>query len=671
MEYYMMLISWGERLQPFATAESGAYYDDYIQGKWRFVRSYEALSTRFPELRCGTEQVDFPHFWFYSALAAVFYQPLKLAGADIGNSFNLVHLALLGLGLWVSFRRWGHPGAISFLLVCLVSPTLWYVDKAHTEFFTIALGSVAMVLFATRGYASAGICLAAISTQNPPFAILAVIAAVFGFAVEGKAFLRQWPYLLIAASLVALHPCYYLLRHGAVSPQFLLGVELFGESGGSFRRMTCFLVDPDLGLFPNWPFYLIILAIVSVLAIRRRLAVDWPILLFSAFWVCVSAWAHSKTVTIASGGSTHVARYALWYLPLLLPPLVVTCRAVSGASFSLRLGAAALVAWSAIYALTYYWPFQPVMHRQRTEIARLLYRYVPEAYDPLPRIFLSRTRPKQHQILEEWAVANPSGRKVLINARQLELVDPANLPGVSGCSLLDPLAVYGEARRKLATIADSPDWFYLNRPDAYLPEGWSFEDLTTVRFEKGLPTAWITRKPTSVLHWAERDGSYTLSFVAGPGPAIPNSRRRCLEVLLPGGERQRIHCVGWQRYTIPFKAVRGFNRITIRCKDKPQRHPRELRMEASRGTWLAGLRKIKLVRNEPREFSALSTRSSIAASLETFMLVCDKRLAIVIDGDLTQAARVYEPISDGVGFFAFKVPEEEVRRIARTILRLL
>ncbi|MCK9912270.1 hypothetical protein MXD81_24160, partial [Microbacteriaceae bacterium K1510] len=55
---------------------------------------------------------------------------------------------------------------------------------------------------------------------------------------------------------------YYFARYGVVTPQVLAG----GATPGLYLNIWyIWLIDPDIGLFPNWPFGLLLLGAGALL----------------------------------------------------------------------------------------------------------------------------------------------------------------------------------------------------------------------------------------------------------------------------------------------------------------------------------------------------------------------------------------------------------------------
>jgi len=89
---------------------------------------------------------DFPHFWVYPLLASPGVLVTRLFGIASTYAFAWLNCGLLALALVVARPRLGP--AMSLLL--FAGPILWWLDKAHSEPFTFALLTIAMLLVIER-----------------------------------------------------------------------------------------------------------------------------------------------------------------------------------------------------------------------------------------------------------------------------------------------------------------------------------------------------------------------------------------------------------------------------------------------------------------------------------------------------------------------------------------
>lgn len=325
-EYYGLFYAWSLEHRPWMTA---AAYDAY----GALVRSnaivglvpQDALASSFQALRVGATS-DFNHFWFYSLLAALCGKAAGLLGMTLTphQCFLGLHFAALAATAAIAYRCYAWKGVLAVALMVLVSPVFWFINKVHTEFLTVCLLLSAVILVTGRRYLEAAFCIALAATQNPSFALIACIPLFYRVVLQRKQPYSLWDVALCVGVVLAVlaHPVYYFARYGVVTPQLLAGGAQLGRDLGTFY---VWILDPDLGLLPNWPLgVLVLLAGLAGLALARRrgperVKADPLWLVFCALYLAVNFFAHASTTNLNSGATPGLARYALWYLPLGFP----------------------------------------------------------------------------------------------------------------------------------------------------------------------------------------------------------------------------------------------------------------------------------------------------------------------------------------------------------------
>lgn len=324
-EYIAMYYAWKETGRPFLTTVVGEHYEALrATGAIAGMIPYTTILDSFPALKLGSTQ-DVNHFWFYSLLAAFFGKIGSGLGffRDPTYAFALLHTSLALVANLVALRFFGAAGLIAASFILVGSPAIWFVDKIHTEFFTVATTLIAVLGLLAKRLPLATLGLALASTQNLSFALpAAVTGAVWLFNVPGPKPSRVDVALVVAAALVALlHPFYYFARFGAFTPQvFGYGAKFSLEGLGN---SLLWFFDPDMGLFPNWPVSVAVIIIGGIAWAKRggfpggARAYALMALLFSTNFI-----AQSATITLNSGGTVDIARYAFWYLPFLAPFLI-------------------------------------------------------------------------------------------------------------------------------------------------------------------------------------------------------------------------------------------------------------------------------------------------------------------------------------------------------------
>lgn len=422
-EYFAMYYAFATECQPYVTADVVRTYEAEQEAHpvERFASS-SVFSKQFLEklqvTKDGEVQQDFPHFWFYSLLAAFFSPVTHVLGLGATTSFLLLHTVLLWFAAMVCYRYHGWPGLLAFAILWLASPIAWYTNKVHTELFTFAVGVAAMAFAGSRRYLAAGFCMAVLSTQNPLWGALAVAATGWHLIVNLRKGFRWWEFAAMAATggVLALHPVYYLTRYEVVTPQFLTG------AAGGFMGLDVALValaDPQLGLLPNWPIGVVLLLAAVVLAIRggvRQVRVGLFVCLFVALWVAVSLYSHGSTGHQDHGAILYASRYGTWYIPLFLPLAVVVIAAVRRLRYPARWGVVGAAAALALISASQYWPQRKSDPVGPTPFARTLLHTFPSLYRPYPQVFIQRfaVREGRGDIWEQASFVEPVSRLALV-----------------------------------------------------------------------------------------------------------------------------------------------------------------------------------------------------------------------------------------------------------------
>lgn len=420
-EYYAMFYAWSEGGRPWMTAAANAAYD-------RLQQSTEVVGLVprgwfyevFSELRVG-DTTDFNHFWFYSLLALFCQKAALLLGVhlSIHASFLTLHALLLGGTTAAAYRYYGWRGAAVMLLMIVGSPVLWFLDKVHTEPFTVCLLLVGMMQMHRSRYAAASLLFALVSTQNPSFALIAGIPWAYRVLLQWRERYTKTELLLLALAAVTVlaHPAYYHMRYGVITPQLLAGGAALGSNLSSFY---VWIIDPDLGLLPNWPLGTLALLAGAALWWRRRRAPAhrghaWHELLFIAAYLLINFYAQSSTSNLNSGATPGLARYALWYLPLAFTLLLwISEQCPWGTK---RGYAAVLVALLLTGAsIQRYNPRTPEQYVSPSSLSYALQSRLPKLYDPAPEIFMERFSGHGEERAYDLIVGPDCRKMLVINA---------------------------------------------------------------------------------------------------------------------------------------------------------------------------------------------------------------------------------------------------------------
>jgi hypothetical protein len=373
-EYLAMAMNLGDTRHPWFTDDDIARVHDEIEAAnlpvWDIASStYTAAD--------GTH--DFVHFWLYPALASPLVTLARHIGLSPLDGFTAFNALLMLAAFFVAWPRLGST--LAWLV--FAGPTIWWIDKAHTELFSV--GGIALgLLLLTDAPIAAMIAFGAAATQNPPIASLIGLAVVALFVARSPLIRgpRLWVGVVLGTAVAAMHAIYYEHRYGEIS--ILLRAQR--HTFPAVRAMLVAPLDPDLGLFPSFPA----LGVVLVLAIAV-LAWRAPRRLFSPAGLTAIGASVIFLVSFAMNGNMHnagtpgMSRYGLWFIPLTLPWLAELNAVGGGLSRALVLAAA--VPSVAVSTFVFH-PAQHDNYRQPTMLAHVLWTRHPNWNNPLPEVFV-------------------------------------------------------------------------------------------------------------------------------------------------------------------------------------------------------------------------------------------------------------------------------------------
>lgn len=321
---------------------------------------------------------DFLHFWFYALLATPFVWLCRAAGANPIVAFLGLNLVLFMTALRIAAPRLGAAGT----LLLFGSPIIWWLDKPHTEVLTFSMLVIGFVCLRERPWWSLT-AFGAAASQNPPLAAL----VVGGFVAQwprGRVWLldrRLLAGLAAGTALALLHPVYTWDRHGTAT--LLLAAATPGAP--TLPEMLAFVVDPVIGLVPNYPGLPLAALLGAVLIWReRRASLGAADLLLAAFGLVVLLVAFGRTSNFHHGATPSISRYAVWLAPLAVP-LLWRARAVASDRWHRAVWPLALA--SALVNVFIFHPAVPENAREPTWLAAWLWESHPGWSNPLPEIF--------------------------------------------------------------------------------------------------------------------------------------------------------------------------------------------------------------------------------------------------------------------------------------------
>lgn len=400
-EYYALYFALKDTLKPFMSDASWTEFSRFAASNDVLMppNYVEFLRKAFPVLTLGSTG-DFNHFWFYSLIVALVSGFLGIFSIHLSahSAFIVTHWILFCIPCIIANRLFGWKGVLSVVIVTILSPIFWYVDKVHTEFFTYCLTLNAVIFFIRRYYIFSFLFLSMAATQNISFSAVALIPLIIDF-FDRKT--KEYSYLemgliILGVIIAIIHPAYYFFRYGVITPQLLAGGA---KVGGNFGYFYIWLIDPDVGLLPNWPLGIgIILAIFIATRFRARFLEDLDIKRYWMFflgYLVISLFAQSSTENLNSGATPSISRYALWYIPLFFPFLIIiipqrlSLDFIRSSKYEFS-GFFVFILCCALHSYIYYKPNVPSDYGTPSLFSYWIQKELPSFYNPPVEIFAER-----------------------------------------------------------------------------------------------------------------------------------------------------------------------------------------------------------------------------------------------------------------------------------------
>ncbi|WDM75907.1 hypothetical protein ACCQ13_02400 [Xanthomonas sp. NCPPB 1638] len=398
-EYYAMEMAISIEHRPYVQGKTWAAYEQQrISEKIRGLQSADDLKDYYKRLTVngGT---DFNHFWFYPASAAIIGQAGQMIGLskDPHDHYMLLHAVLVSSLILLCFGLQGLRGGLAAALILFASPALWYVNKVHTELFTITLTTASLACALRHRWAFTGLFLAILTSQNISFAAPAFAASTFALINHTKSKKYQLSAIEVLAlaltpAIGVLHPFYYFSRFGSITPQLINGGAQVSDLHilSSFR----YLSDPDIGLLPNWPLGVVVVVVAVSSGVARgqfRLPRHPMLWIWISVYILISMLAQGATTNVNSGGTFGPARYGLWYLCFFYPLILLTLLQIGKIKNSpLKIIISLAITLAAMGSIKIAWPLKPESFLTPSRAAQLIYGYVPWIWSPNEEVFFER-----------------------------------------------------------------------------------------------------------------------------------------------------------------------------------------------------------------------------------------------------------------------------------------
>ncbi|MGD9902100.1 MAG: hypothetical protein AB7U83_01425 [Vicinamibacterales bacterium] len=376
----------------------------------------------------GQEGWDFQHFWLYPAVVAPLVALLPPAGVHPNVAFALVNGTLLLALVWVLCGR----GDYLLALLLGTGPLVWWTDKAHAEIFMVT--SLAAASLLRDSHSKTAPLAAGIATAQNPAACPVLIVQAAAVALSRPRRPSALAAVSVAVAIAAVHPLYYLVRLGRLSP--LLAPD--GPHWPSLRALLTPLFDPNLGLVVYAPVWVAL----AIIGWRRQPSQERYATLAS---VALLLLAFAQTTNVNHGGSPGMSRYGLWLLAAMAPAAAAAARRLDARApvlAAVAVGISAAFTWSS---------FRPVLSEGQTLrpsiLASALWTYWPSLDNPLPEVFAERLSGIDGA--PPIPVATATCTKMLVRGNGTEAVFPFPCeprPAPDACSAVDALCYVNQGR---------------------------------------------------------------------------------------------------------------------------------------------------------------------------------------------------------------------------------
>jgi hypothetical protein len=332
-----------------------------------------------PELRSADGRQQFYHFWAYSLLAAPLVRIAACLGFSVLHAFTILNALLLLMAAFVLLVQGGPRVTV----LIFGGSILWWMDKAHSEIFTLALLTVAIILLPTRPGVS--LPLQGLAGLQSPLLGVTVLASAIWLVRRGRlGELGARVGLGIALLLLSGGPAFFLWRIGHPAP---LSWTILPHWPG-LAELSAVLIDTNLGLLFAWPFLFLAVVVAAISSFSRTtLETHKDTIILLGGTVGVILIAVTQPGNLNHGGTRGASRYSLWLVPLAIPLLVHFDRSARWARGVLL----ALAAGSLVIAFAEYNPRMGERYVNPTPVAGWLWRHWPGASNPLPEVFAERT----------------------------------------------------------------------------------------------------------------------------------------------------------------------------------------------------------------------------------------------------------------------------------------
>jgi hypothetical protein len=404
------------------------------------------------------------HFFAYSALAVLPFKVLQAVGTNPFESFLLVNLSfifILGISLFQFFdsARKATLGLVCYFLCGGINYLYWSGPETMS-----AAALCAAILFYVRGrYFSACVLIALAAMQNPPIILALAFLPLCRFVISYQADLsffvnvsKQFSVrMVLALGLGTLGIVSTVgFNYWAFSVPNIIVKVATSPDLMSWQRFFSLFFDFSQGMIVGqFGIWLAILLMLGITFLAGKEKFKEVLVLLVAILFSMALAVPALTTGNWNSGAIGMMRYAFWGgMPLLFAffYLLHENRKAQRQLLQLTLFLQLLCTISAF-------SYNEIKH---SPLARILLRYAPNLYNPVPEVFAERT---QHQDGIELAVdryfifEGAGGRKKVLFHAQSSASDRH----LCGALALDP---------SIGMVSAGGGWRYLNGEIACVTE---------------------------------------------------------------------------------------------------------------------------------------------------------------------------------------------------------
>jgi hypothetical protein len=324
------------------------------------------------------------HFWMYSLINVPARAVLGYFDADIRITFLATNLFLLFLGIAVIvFLKELNPGhKVVLSLFLILSPSLWYIDWAHTEVYAGVLTFLGVLLFHVRKKYASLLCFSLASMHFPPLFIPALFVFIYILYRDGFKFKVLFK-LFLSSFWIIVPPLFYLYHFSV--PNLIADTTLLSKDEVNLTRLFSFFFDLNQGMIIGIP--LVLLLMIGFLfrdLIKRKFYLEYIflicILLMSLFFMQMTNWNHGNAV---------VNRYVVWTASIVFAVFYIRIKEFKQLWFYVLSGLVIVSQGVVIFSQQEFIKIE--WHANSfNKLSKAVMNHYPSLYNPDPHVFKER-----------------------------------------------------------------------------------------------------------------------------------------------------------------------------------------------------------------------------------------------------------------------------------------